>query len=81
MLLKNFLDVKEKVKYFILVYMSFKDGKMKRNGFDNIFFDILKNLYDVKFEYKNLNKYVREMVGYYLVESKKCCFELDLNII
>lgn len=79
--LKNSLDVKEKAKYFILAYMSFKDGKMKRNGFDNTFFDTLKNLYDAKFEYKNLNKYAREMVGYYLVESKKCCFELDSNII
>lgn len=79
--LKNSLDVKEKAKYCILAYMSFKDGKMKRNDFDNTFFDTLKNLYDEKFEYKNLNKYARNMVGYYLVESKKCCFELDSNII
>lgn len=79
--LKNSLDVKEKAKYCILAYMSFKDGKMKRNDFDKTFFDTLKNLYDEKFEYKNLNKYARNMVGYYLVESKKCCFELDSNII
>lgn len=79
--LKNSLDVKEKAKYFILAYMSFKDGKMTRNDFDNTFFDTLKNLYDEKFEYRNLNKYARSMVGYYLVESKNCCFELDSNII
>lgn len=79
--LKNSLDVNEKAKYYILAYMSFKDGKMKRNDFDNTFFDTLKNLYDEQFEYKNLKKYARSMVGYYLAESKKCCFELDSTII
>lgn len=79
--LKNSLDVNEKIKYYILAYMSFKDGKMKRNDFDNTFFDTLKNLYDEQFEYKNLKKYARSMVGYYLAESKKCCFELDSTII
>lgn len=70
--LKKSLDVEERVKYCILAYMSFKDGKMKRNDFDNTFFDTLKYMYiyDEKFKYKNLNKYARSMVGYYLVEKK-----------
>lgn len=79
--LKTALTEKEAGKYLILAYMSIKDGKMDVNNVDEKLFDILKEKYVPGFLNKNREKYARGMKGYYLLEKKDGCFEIDLNIL
>lgn len=79
--LKDASTLKERGKYLILAYMSCKDGNMNVNDVDTELFDALKEKYAEGFKYENLKTYARSMKGYYLLENKKCCFELDSNIL
>lgn len=80
-MLKKVLIEKEVGKYLILVYMSIKDGKMDVCNVDEKLFDILKEKYVFGFLKENWEEYVRGMKGYYLLENKEGCFEIDLNIL
>lgn len=80
-LLKESPELEERGKYLILAYMSFKNGKMNVNVVDKGLFDILQKQYAPEFEYVNLREYASRMEGYYLRKRKKCCYELDLNIM
>lgn len=79
--LKESSKLEEKGKYLILAYMSLKNGKMNINDVDKGLFDILQEKYAKGFEFVNLRKYAKSMEGYYLIEIKNCCYEIDLNIM
>lgn len=79
--IKKSPKLEERGKYLILAYMSFKNGKMNINDVDKGLFDILQEKYAKGFEFVNLRKYAKSMEGYYLLEIKNCCYEIDLNIM
>lgn len=73
--------LKECGKYLILVYMSLKDGKMDVDNVNKDLFDYLKKKYVFGFVDKDLVKYVKSMIGYYLLLNDDGSFEFDLNIL
>lgn len=80
-LLKNALTLEECGKYLILAYMSLKDGKIDVNDVDKNLFDFLKREYVPGFVDDNLGKYVKSMIGYYLLPNEDGSYEFDSNIL
>lgn len=73
--------LEESGKYLILVYMSLKDGKMDVDNMNKDLFNYLKKIYVFEFVDKDLVKYVKSMIGYYLLLNDENSFEFDLNIL
>lgn len=73
--------LKERGKYLILAYMSLKDGKMDVDNVNKDLFDHLKKKYVPGFVDKDLAKYAKSMIGYYLLSNDDGSFEFDSNIL
>lgn len=69
--------LKERGKYLILAYMSLKDGKMDVDNVNKDLFDYLKKTYVPGFVDKDLAKYAKSMIGYYLLSNDDGSFEFD----
>lgn len=81
-LIKEVFIVEEGGKYLILVYMSLKDGMLDVGNVDMKLFNCLKMKYGFVFLDKDLDKYVRNMVGYFLLRNEDDgSYEFDLNIM
>lgn len=80
--IKKALTVEEGGKYLILAYMSLKDGTLDVGNVDIKLFNSLKMKYGPAFSNKDLDKYARNMVGYFLLRNEDDgSYEFDLNIM
>lgn len=80
--IKNPLTVEECGKYLILAYMSLKDGTLDVDNVDINLFNCLKMKYVPAFVDKDLDKYAKNMVGYFLLRNEDDgSYEFDLNIM
>lgn len=74
-------SLEESGKYLILAYMSLKDGKMDVDNMNKDLFNYLKKTYVPEFVDKDLAKYAKSMIGYYLLSNDENSFEFDSNIL
>lgn len=65
----------------VLSYICLKQGRIDVKKVDKKLIDSLKKRYAPEFEDKDLSKYCREMVGYYLLCDDNGFFEFDSNIV
>lgn len=79
--LKNAQTSEERGKYVILAYISLKNGKMDDNNLDKELFESLRKSIAPGFVDKDLEKYARSMIGYYLLRNDDGSFDFDLNIL
>lgn len=79
--MKKAETVEEREKFLVLSYICLKQGRIDVKKVDKKLIDSLKKRYATEFEDKDLSKYCREMVGYYLLCDDNGLFEFDSNIV
>lgn len=79
--MKTAETVEEREKFLVLSYICLKQGRINVKKVDKKLIDSLKKRYAPEFEDKDLSKYCREMVGYYLLCDDNGFFEFDSNIV
>ena len=78
--LKQSPRIEECAKYVILSYLTFHDGILDIKNINTLLIHSLIEMFARGFKEKDLNQYVKNMVGEYLLEIKKGVYKIDLNI-
>nr|XP_022297588.1 uncharacterized protein LOC111106976 isoform X2 [Crassostrea virginica] len=78
--LKQSHRTEECAKYVILSYLTFHDGILDIKNVNTLLIHYLMEMYARRFQEKDLNRYVKNMVGEYLLEINEGVYKMDLNI-
>nr|XP_022297120.1 uncharacterized protein LOC111106656 isoform X3 [Crassostrea virginica]XP_022297121.1 uncharacterized protein LOC111106656 isoform X3 [Crassostrea virginica] len=78
--LKQSPRIEECAKYVILSYLTFHDDILDIKNINTLLIHSLMEMFARGFQEKDLNRYVKNMVGEYLLEIKKGVYKIDLNI-
>ena len=78
--LKQSHRTEECAKYVILSYLTFHDGILDIKNVNTLLIHSLMEMYARRFQEKDLNRYVKNMVGEYLLEINEGVYKMDLNI-